>query len=92
MSELEHFDQELVALDQQIVRLGALCGLDTTHEDVISAILRGDIGPDSLPQTLRKPFMLLKGLLALRYHVEKHCVEDLGPAQCQHILQSTQLK
>ncbi|MCX7936062.1 MAG: hypothetical protein N3A66_12480, partial [Planctomycetota bacterium] len=67
MSGLTHFDRELGELDKQIVRLGALCGLDLTRDENVMALLRGEIGTERCPQQMRKLFMLLKGLLELRY-------------------------
>lgn len=92
MSGLEHFDRELGELDKQIVRLGKLCGLDLSHEETVTALLRGEIGPERFPPDVRKLILLLKGLLALRYQVEKQCVEDVGPAHCREILDTTLLK
>lgn len=91
MSALEHYDSELAELDRQIVRLGTLCGLDATQQATITGILNGSIQPaDEAAE--RKMFVLLKGLLALRYHVEKHCLDEIGPDRCQQLLESTLLK
>lgn len=92
MSALEHYDRELAELDQQIVRLGTLCGLDATQPASVDAILGGAIKPSEFAPEQRKIFLLLKGLLALRYHVEKHCLDDIGPDQCLAVLESTLLK
>ncbi len=92
MSGMQHFDHELVELDKQIVRLGKLCGLDLTQDVTAVAVLDGEIKPDSLSEELRKSFVLLKGLLTLRYMVEKQCVDDIGPGDCKAILNATLLK
>ena len=92
MSELEHFDRELAELDKQIVRLGALCGLDPTQQTTITAILGGAVKPEDFAADQRRTFLLLKGLLSLRYYVEKHCVDEIGASQCMEVLENTQLK
>lgn len=35
---------------------------------------------------------LLKGLLSLRYMVEKQCVDEIGAGQCRQIVDATLLK
>lgn len=92
MSGLAHFDRELAELDQQIVRLGALCGLDTTEQATITAILGAALKPEDFAPDQRKTFLLLTGLLSLRYYVEKHCVEEIGASQCLEVLKNTPLK
>lgn len=92
MSEIEHFSSELVELDKQIVGLGTFCGLDTTQDKVINAILRDEILPEQFPQDRREMFTLLKALLSMRYKVEKQCLDDFGPSKCREILDTTQLK
>lgn len=92
MSGLEHFDRELGDLDRQIARLGGLFGLDFTQDATVMRVLRGETRAESFSEDMRKTFMLMKGLLELRYHVEKQCVEDVGPTHCSEILQGTLLK
>lgn len=92
MSGMQHFDYELAELDKQIVRLGKLCGFDVTQDATAMAILEGKISSEKLSVELRKTFTLLKGLLTLRYIVEKQCVDDIGPSHCKQILDATLLK
>lgn len=92
MSGIEHFDHELLELDKQIVRLGVLCGLDMTDQEVVMAVLSGKLGVPGDKLDMRKPYMLMKGLLELRYIVEKHCVDDIGASRCSEVLQETLLK
>ena len=92
MSGIAHFDRELAALDQQIVRLGRLFDLDLTQDATALAVLTGGIAESRYGADLVKPFRLMKALLELRYRVEKHCVEDVGPAACRQILDDTPLK
>jgi|GEM_PF-2019949 len=92
MSGMQHFDHELAELDKQIVRLGKLCGFDVTQDTQVLAIIEGKTLPESLDPELRKAFVLLKGLLGLRYITEKQCVEDIGPNDCKKILSATLLK
>ena len=92
MSGLEHFDRELKEIDRQISRLGNLFGLDFTQDATVMAVLQGRPRAEDFPAEMRKSFLLMKGLLELRYHVEKQCVEDVGPKHCSEILQGTALK
>lgn len=92
MSGAQHFDHELGELDRQIMRLGSLCGFDLSKDATINALLNGGISAESIPEESRKCFLLLKGLLTLRYMVEKQCVDDIGPNQCQKIVDTTLLK
>lgn len=92
MSGIQHFDHELSELDRQIVRLGTLCGFDVAQDHIAMSLLEGEVQPATLPEELRKPFVLLKGLLTLRYMIEKQCVDDIGPSHCKQILDATLLK
>lgn len=92
MSGAQHFDHELGELDRQIMRLGSLCGFDLTQDKTVNAVLNGEFSAETLPEESRKCFALLKGLLTLRYMVEKQCVDDIGPGQCQQIVDATLLK
>ena len=92
MSGTQHFDHELAELDRQIVRMGNLCGFDVTQDAVATSVMNGEVSADNLPAELRKTFALLKGLLTLRYIVEKQCVDDIGPSHGKQILDATILK
>lgn len=92
MSGAQHFDHELGELDRQIVRLGSLCGFDLSQDATINALLNGEISAESVPEESRRCFVLLKGLLSLRYMVEKQCVDEIGAGQCQQIVDATLLK
>ena len=92
MSGIQHFDHELGELDKQIMRLGNLCGFDLTNDATVNAVLDGEISPEKIPEESRKCFVLLKGLLMLRFMVEKQCVDDIGAGQCKQILNATLLK
>lgn len=92
MSGMQHFDHELAELDKQIVRLGNLCGLDATQDETVMRVLEGKIPAENFSADLQRHFLLLKGLLTLRYIVEKQCVDDIGPSHCKEILSDTLLK
>jgi hypothetical protein len=92
MSGMQHFDHELAQLDKQIVRLGKLCNLDVTKDETVMRVLEGEILTENFSADLHKYFSLLKGLLTLRYIVEKQCVDDIGPSHCKEILSDTLLK
>ncbi|MDD2833134.1 MAG: hypothetical protein PHD12_03865 [Methylotenera sp.] len=92
MSGMQHFDHELVELDRRIVRLGNLCGLDMLQDKTVLSILEDEVKPDHFPPEQRKPFLLPKGLLTLRYMVEQQCIDDIGTGNCKQILSATLLK
>lgn len=92
MSGAQHFDHELGELDRQIMRLGSLCGFDLSQDATVNAVLNGEISPESISEQSRRCFVLLKGLLTLRYMVEKQCVDDIGAGQCKQIVDATLLK
>ncbi len=92
MSGMQHFDHELVELDKQIVRLGKLCGLDVTQDETVMSVLEGKVLAENFSTDLHKYFSLLKGLMTLRYIVEKQCVDDIGPSHCKEVLSGTLLK
>lgn len=92
MSGMQHFDHELAELDKQIVRLGNLCGLDATQDETVMRVLEGKIPAENFSADLQKYFSLLKGLLTLRYMVEKQCIDDIGSSHCKEILDDTLLK
>ncbi|MGE0384388.1 MAG: hypothetical protein AB7Q97_06615 [Gammaproteobacteria bacterium] len=87
MSELEHFDEELLALDQRIARLAALCGADLTSTDGIVALIRGDFtrcrARDDLSAPRRQE---LRALLMLKYRIEQACIGELGADACRRIV------
>ena len=92
MSGAQHFDHELGELDRQIMRLGSLCGFNLSQDKTVNAVLNGEISAETMPEESRKCFVLLKGLLSLRYMVEKQCVDEIGAGQCQQIVDATLLK
>ena len=92
MSGTQHFDHELAELDKQIVRLGNLCGLNLTQDGTVMRVFEGKILAEIFSAVLHKYFSLRKGLLTLRYIVEKQCVDDIGPSHCKEILSDTLLK
>ena len=92
MSGMQHFDVELMELDKQIVRLGGLCHLDLTIDATVMDVLKGRIVSENIAMDFRKPFILLKGLLTLRYMVEKQCVDEIGSGKCEEFLKDTLLK
>lgn len=89
---MQHFDHELAELDRQIVRLGNLCGLDMMQDKTVLSVLEDEVRPESFSLEQRKPFLLLKGLLTLRYMVEQQCIDDIGTGNCKQILSATLLK
>ncbi|PKO45702.1 MAG: hypothetical protein CVU29_08500 [Betaproteobacteria bacterium HGW-Betaproteobacteria-22] len=92
MSGMQHFDHELTELDRQIVRLGNLCGLDMLQDKTVLSILEDKTKLEHFSKERQKPFLLLKGLLTLRYMVEQQCIDDIGTGDCKQVLSATLLK
>jgi hypothetical protein len=86
MSEFERYDEELYALDQRINRLALACGADLTAGDTIVSLIKGDFSAcrrDYAPKRNE-----LRALLMLKYHIEEHCVAELGAGECRRIIEA----
>lgn len=84
MSGLEHYDQELYALDQRIKRLAISCGIDLKQKDIIVSLIKGNY---SVCQSGNNPKRKeLRGLLMLKYDIQEHCIHSLGVDKCSQII------
>ncbi len=87
MTGLEHYDEELYALEQRLGRLALACGADLSREDVVIALIKGrwDLCPRAahVPERTREE---LRALLMLKYRVEASCVDSLGAEDCRRLI------
>jgi hypothetical protein len=90
MSELEHYDEELYALDERINRLALACGADLTSADAIVSLIKGDFSACRRSSSPKR--RELRGLLMLKYHIEEHCVAELGAGECRRIIDAEQAR
>ncbi len=84
MSDLENYENELLALDERISRLSLVCGVDINIDENIVSLIKGNfsICKKANDHTARE----LRGLLMLKYNIEEHCVEELGADKCLTII------
>ena len=84
MGELEHYDQELYALDERIKRLAISCGIDLKQKDIIVSLIKGSY---SVCHRGNNPICEeLRGLLMLKYDIQKHCIDSLVASRCSQII------
>ena len=90
MSGLEHYDDELFALDQKIMRLAISCGIDLAQNNVIVSLIKGDYSVCSRGDNPKRE--TLRGLLMMKYKIEKDCVDSLGVDECYKIVNEVESK
>ena len=90
MSGLEHFDREILALDERIGRLALACGTDLRDNKVVVALIKGDFSSCHRPETPKLPE--LRALLMLKYGIQEHCIASLGAGECLRIVEETHEK
>ena len=90
MSDLEHFDQELYAVDARIARLGIACGVDLGNRDVIVALIKGNYAVCPHANMVKRDE--LRGLLMLKYDIEERCIESIGTDQCHYLIEEKEAK
>ena len=87
MSELEHYDQEIYALDERIGRLAQICGADLSRTEVVVALIKGRFEfctrSDALAKVKREE---LRGLLMLKYRIEASCIDAIGTEECGRLI------
>jgi hypothetical protein len=84
MSGLEHYDQEIFALDKRINRLAISCGVDLKQEGIIVSLIKGNYSVCTRGKNRRRKE--LRGLLMLKYDIQEDCIESLGAGKCSLII------
>ena len=85
MSELEHYDDELFALEERINRLALAGGVDLNENAQITAIIKGQFAFFS--NSDEHVYHLLRELLLLRDYITIHCADERGLKECREILE-----
>ena len=85
MSQLEHYDDEIFALEKRIGRLAIVCRIDLTDVIQLTAVRQGD--HSSLASRDPGSCHLLRQLLSLKDYVTMHCIDDHGIDGCQNIME-----
>ena len=85
MSGMEHYDEELLALDKRIKRLAISCGIDLDKKGIIVSLIKGDYSMCSSGANPKRKE--LRGLLMLKYDIQEHCIESLGTDECFKIVE-----
>lgn len=83
MSGLEHYREEIFAVEERIGRLAIVCRVDLEDSHQVHALRNGQVngfgGHDAHTMTL------LRQLLNLRDIIEGHCIDDRGAEECRLI-------
>jgi hypothetical protein len=75
MSGLDHYDEELAALDKRIGRLALLCGADLSREEVLIHLIKGQFDACPQPANVDKTHLQeLQALLMMKYKIEVSCI------------------
>lgn len=86
MSELEHYQEEIFAVEERIGRLAIACRVDLQDGHQVAALRSGAVngfnGHD--PHTMN----LLRQLLNLRDIIAGHCIEDRGEQECRVMMEN----
>ena len=87
MSDLEHFDTEIHALDQRIARLALACGADLSKPETVLDLIKGNfetcMRADAVAARHRDE---LRSLLMMRYHIEISCIDAIGVEDCARLI------
>lgn len=87
MTGIEHYDNQIHALDERIGRLALLCGADISCSEVVVGLIKGDFNAcslrNSVPQEHREE---LRALLMLKYRIEVSCIDSIGAAECAQLI------
>lgn len=83
---LHRLEASFEALNARIARLAISLGVTLDHEDHVHAILRSPQAEPSADPQRQRYWIELRGLLVLRYGLEKSAAEQVGVATLKQIL------
>ena len=87
MSGLEHYDEEIEALDKRIGRLALLCGADLSRHEVVIGLIKGNMAVCEHAQQIAPGHREeLRALLMMKYRIEASCVDAIGAEQCARLI------
>ena len=84
MSELEHFDRELYAIEERIERFAIACGIDLHDSTQLAAVTKGNFS--LCTQGDDDSHRMLQDLVLLRQYVTRHCVDERGFDACRKMI------
>lgn len=90
MSQLEHYDDELYAIEERIERLAIACKIDLGDRAQLSALTTGVHARITASDT--DTVYLLRELLLLRDYVTLNCVGERGIEECRSIVKQIDLR
>lgn len=90
MSGLEHYDNEIFAVEARVGRLAIACGVDVSNERHVAAAKSGDFSfcTNGDAHTHR----MLQELLQLLDYITLHCVNERGMAECPKTIEDVETR
>lgn len=87
MSELEHFDREIYALDERIARLSLICGVDLSRTETVAGLIKGHFETCAHANYVSAHHRdELRALLMMKYKIESSCIDTLGVEDCVRLV------
>lgn len=87
MSESQHYDSQIHALDERIGRLALLCGADLSRPEVVVGLIKGNFSVcshrDDVAQQHREE---IRALLMMKYRIEVSCINAIGATDCAKLI------
>lgn len=84
LNSLQHFRDDLEAIDLEVGRLAMMCGVSLLEHGMVEAIFHGDASV--CPVRNRMAWNKLRGLLILHYHVVASGIEFEGGAMAAEVV------
>lgn len=85
MSELEHYDREIYAIEERLGRLAIACGIDLSNSTHVDAVREGNFA--FCPNGDETSHRMLRELVLLRDYVTVQCASERGLAECREIIE-----
>lgn len=86
MTGIQHYDEQIEALDKQIARLALLCGADLSRNEVVIALIKGNYATCNAHVGDPKYREELRALLMMKYKIEASCVDAIGAEHCAQLI------
>ncbi|HEX2493752.1 MAG TPA: hypothetical protein VHK24_08245 [Steroidobacter sp.] len=87
MSKLQHFEDNIHALDERIGRLALICGADLTKSETVVYLIKGHFETctrgDAISAQHRDE---LRALLMMKYKIEMSCIDAIGAEDCARLI------
>ena len=87
VSDLQHFEMEIHALDERIGRLALLCGADISRPESVLRLIKRQFETcthgDAVGMQHRDE---LRSLLIMKYQIEVSCIDAMGVQDCARLI------